>query len=151
VLTPVENTPLEQSVISSLSLDPRISASSEIAVAASEDIVTLRGTVESFGRRRAAVNDARGIDGVYEVDDQLKVNLLGSDVREDEEIGGAALQFLIWDAEVPAESVDVRVSEGWVTLKGYVSFKFESDAAYDDVASLDGVLGVTNAIRVTTL
>jgi osmotically-inducible protein OsmY len=35
-----------------------------------------------------------------------------------------------------------------VTLKGNVSYQFESDAAYDDVATLYGVVGVTNEIRV---
>jgi osmotically-inducible protein OsmY len=36
-----------------------------------------------------------------------------------------------------------------VTLKGEVSFQFQSDAAYDDVSRLYGVAGVTNEIDVT--
>jgi osmotically-inducible protein OsmY len=56
----------------------------------------------------------------------------------------------MWDAEVPAELIDVKVEDGWVTLKGDASFQFESDAAFDDVASLYGVTGITNKIRVTT-
>jgi osmotically-inducible protein OsmY len=143
------NTPLEDEVIARLNLDPRIPDSIEIAVSADGGMVSLRGTVESFGQRRAAAGDARKIDGVYEVDDQLKVSLLGSDRRDDDEIRGAALQTLIWDAEVPSDLVDVRVQDGWVTLKGDVSYQFESDAAYDDVATLYGVIGITNEIRVT--
>lgn len=143
------NTPLEDEVIARLNLDPRIPDSIEIAVSADGGIVSLRGTVESFGQRRAASDDAHKIDGVYEVDDQLKVSLLGSDRRDDDEIRGAALQILIWDAEVPSDLVDVKVQDGWVTLKGDVSYQFESDAAYDDVATLYGVIGVTNEITVT--
>jgi osmotically-inducible protein OsmY len=143
------NTPLADLVISSLDLDPRIPDTTEIAVSADDGTVTLRGTVESFGQRRAATDDAHKIDGVYEVDNQLKVDLLGSDHREDDEIRGAALQILMWDTEVPSDLVDVKVQDGWVTLKGDVSYQFESDAAYDDVASLYGVVGVTNEIRVT--
>jgi osmotically-inducible protein OsmY len=143
------NTPLEDEVIARLNLDPRIPDSIEIAVSADGGMVSLRGTVESFGQRRAAAGDARKIDGVYEVDDQLKVSLLGSDRRDDDEIRGAALQTLIWDAEVPSDLVDVKVRDGWVTLKGDVSYQFESDAAYEDVASLYGVIGVTNEITVT--
>jgi osmotically-inducible protein OsmY len=143
------NTPLEDEVIASLDLDPRIPDSIEIAVSADGGIVTLRGSVESFRQRRAAAQDARNVEGVYEVDDQLKVSLLGSDRREDDEIRGAALQILIWDAEVPSDLVDVKVQDGWVTLKGDVGYQFESDAAYDDVASLYGVYGITNEIRVT--
>jgi osmotically-inducible protein OsmY len=150
MLTSVANGPLEEAVIYNLRLDPRISQSTEIAVAATNGLVTLRGTVESFGQHRAAVGDARGTAGVVDVDDQLKVNLLGSSVRHDDEIRGAALQILIWDAEVPAESVDVRVQEGWVTLTGRVEYQFQSNAAFEDVASLYGVFGVNNDIRVST-
>jgi osmotically-inducible protein OsmY len=149
MLTTAHDTPVEDAVIASLSLDPRIPDSTEIAVAVEDGIATLRGTVESFGQRRAAARDARNVDGVYEVDDQLKVRLL--DTREDDEIRGAALQTLMWDSEVPAAAVDVKVSEGWVTLKGNVNYQYESDAAFDDVASMTGVLGITNEITVTTL
>ena len=142
-----KNSPLENDVIARLEYDPRIADSAEIAVAGDGGIVTLRGTVERFSRRRAAEHDARGVEGVYEVINHLKVNLPGADRREDDEIRGAALQNLIWDAEVPSDSIDVKVQDGWVTLKGDVSFQFQSDAAYDDVSRLYGVAGVTNEIR----
>jgi BON domain len=142
------NTSLEDAVMNTLDLDPRIPSPVEIAVSADGGAVTLRGTVERFNQRRAAVQDAKQIDGVYDVDDQLKVSLAGADRREDDEIRGVALQALIWDTEVPSDTVDVKVQDGWITLKGDVSFQFQSDAAYDDVASLYGVYGVTNEIRV---
>ena len=56
---------------------------------------------------------------------------------------------MMWDVEVPAESIDVSVEDGWVTLKGDVDYQFQSNDAFDDVASLVGVTGVTNKIRVT--
>ena len=143
------NTPLEDAVMSSFDLDPRIPDSLEIAVSVEDGIVTLRGTVESFGQRRAAVEDTRKIEGVYEVDDQLKVSLRGSDRRDDDEIRGAALQSMIWDVEVPADTVDVKVDDGWVTLSGDASYQFQSDAAYDDVANMYGVVGITNEFKVT--
>ena len=106
-------------------------------------------SVESFSQRRAAAQDANEVDGVYDVDNQLKLSLTGADRRDDDEIRGPALQNLIWDVEAPSDLVEVKVDDGWVTLKGNVDYRFESDAAYDDVASLDGVLGVTNEIVVT--
>jgi osmotically-inducible protein OsmY len=142
------NTPVEDAVTDSLGQDPRLPDSTEIAVSADAGLVTLRGTVESFSQRRAAAQDARKIDGVYEVDDQLKVNLIGDNRREDDEIRGVALQALIWDTEVPSDLIDVSVEDGWITVKGQVSYQFQSDAAYDDVASLYGVYGVTNDIQV---
>jgi osmotically-inducible protein OsmY len=145
------NTALADAVIDSLDLDPRIPDSNEIAVSADGEFVVLRGSVESFGQRRAAAEDARKVEGVYEVDNQLKVNLLDADRREDDEIRGVALQALIWDTEVPSESVDVKAQDGWITLKGDVIYQFQSDAAYDDVATLYGVYGVTNEIKVNAV
>ena len=56
--------------------------------------------------------------------------------RRDDEVRGAALQTLIWDVDVPSDAIEVKVSDGWVTLTGEVDYQYQSDAAYDDVASL---------------
>ena len=142
-------TTLEDQVRSGLSSDPRIPDPATIAVSGDGYSVTLRGAVATFGQRRAAVSDARNVPGVEQVFyDGLKVHLLEEHHREDAEIRGVALQTLIWDSEVDAESVDVRVNAGWVTLTGILTYQFQSDAAYDDVARLRGVVGVTNKIRV---
>jgi len=143
------DTPLADAVLASLDLDPRIPDSLEIAVDADAGAVTLRGTVERFSQRRAAGDDAHDVEGVYDVDNQLKVSLTGADRRDDDEIRGIALQILIWDVDVPSDAVDVKVDDGWVKLTGDVSYQFESNAAYEDVAGLTGVVGVTNEIRVT--
>ena len=139
---------LEDAVLNRLRLDPRIADYTEIAVSADDGMVVLRGSVESFGQRHAAAEDARKAEGAHDVDNQLKVNLIDADRREDDEIRGVALQALIWDTEVPSDSVDVKVRDGWITLEGDVSYQFQSDAAYDDVATLYGVYGVTNKIKV---
>ena len=144
------NASTEDAVRRVLSLDQRIPDPDQVAVSAEAGIVTLRGTVGSFGQRRAAVHDAANVVGVDDVNDELKVRLLDESRREDADIRGMALQILMWDADVPAELIDVKVDEGWVTLTGDVSYQFESDAAFEDVADMLGVVGVTNSIRVTT-
>ena len=141
------NTPLEDEVKASLERDPRIPHSAEIAVSDDRGIVALRGTVERFSQRRAAAEDAAKVDGVYDVANHLKVDMLGDDIREDDELRGIALQSLSWDADV-TNTVDVEVEDGWVTLKGQVSYQYQSDAAYDDVSKLYGVYGITNEIVV---
>jgi osmotically-inducible protein OsmY len=147
----MSNATIDGEIIAKLELDPRIKDAEEIAVEAQGDVVTLRGTVGSFAQRRAAVNDARKTAGVAEVYDEIKVRLMDDYMREDAEIRGAALQSLMWDVEVPAELIEVSVEDGWVTLKGDVGYQFQSDDAFDDVASLIGVTGVTNQIRVTEI
>jgi len=144
------DTGIEDDIREALLVDPRIKDANEVAISADDGRITLRGTVGSFAQRRAAVHDALAVEGVYDVDDELQVRLLDEARREDADIRGIVLQILTWDVEVPSESIDVKVKDGWITLKGTVSYQFESDAAYDDVASLYGVYGITNDIEVVT-
>jgi osmotically-inducible protein OsmY len=134
-----------------LANDPRLPAAEEIAVDSYGDSVTLRGTVGSFAQQRAAVADAWRVMGVADVVDELNVRLLDDDRREDATIRGAALQRLIWDSLIPGDDLDVKVGDGWLTLKGEVEFQFQSDLAFDDVAGLYGVIGVTNEIKVVEI
>jgi osmotically-inducible protein OsmY len=143
------HTILDDQVRERLAADRRIPDPARIAVSADQGSATLRGAVATFGQRLAAAEDARKVEGVDQVFfDELKVHLLAGHHREDEQIRGVALQALIWDSEVDAESLDVRVKDGWVTLTGDATYQFQSAAGYPDVARLRGVVGVTNEITV---
>jgi osmotically-inducible protein OsmY len=128
--------------------DPRLPHAEEIAVSAYGNEVTLRGTVGGFAELRAAVGDARGVVGVVAVVEELQVRVLDHDRREDAEIRGAALQRLMRDASIPGDDLEVRVANGWLTLTGEVDSQLQSDIAFDHVAGLRGVTGVTNEIDV---
>jgi osmotically-inducible protein OsmY len=144
----IDNDRIRDDVRAELANDPRIPYVDEIAVEAYGGAVTLRGTVGSFAQQRAAVADARRTRGVFDVLDELQVRLLNDDRRKDAEIRGAALQRLIWDPEIPGDYLDVKVKDGWVTLDGEVDHQYQSDRAFDHVASLYGVTGVTNDVKV---
>ena len=139
---------VELDVRGALADDPRLPYADEIAVEAYDGAVTLRGTVGSFAQARAAVADARRTRGVIDVYDDLQVRLLDQDRREDAEIRGALLQRLMWDPALVSDYLDVHVEDAWVTLRGEVDHQYQSDAAFDHAASLYGVTGVTNEIRV---
>ena len=139
---------IETEVLDALRADPRLPHPEEVAVAVDDDAVTLRGTVGSFKQRRAAVRDARNVGGVQYVYDDLSVRLMDAAQRSDAELRGMALQSIARDTEAPAELIDVNVEDGWVTLRGTVSWQFQNDAAYEDVAGLFSVIGITNEITV---
>ena len=138
----------QDDVRSALADDPRIPYAKEIAVEADGDTVVLRGTVGNFGERHAAVADARRTPGVLDVYDELQVRPLDRDKREDAEIRGAALQRLMWDPELRPDYLEVHVKDGWATLKGDVDYQFQSDKVFDHVATLAGVSGITNHLKV---
>jgi osmotically-inducible protein OsmY len=142
------STRIQDHVRNALANDPRIPFVNEIGVEVYGGTVTLRGTVGDYAEKRAAVADARRTRGVDDVYDQLQVRLLDRDRREDAEIRGAALQRLMSDPELVPDYLDVHVKDGWVTLKGDVDHQYQSDKAFEHAASLDGVTGVTNEIKV---
>ena len=145
---PIVKNQVEVDVRAELGNEPRLPYPDEIAVDAFRGAVTLRGTVGSFSQRRAAEAAARRTRGVIDVYDELQVRLLAGNRRADAEIRGAALQRLMWDPDLVDDYIDVRVNDGWLTLSGEVDYQYQSDAAFEHAASLQGVTGVTNEIRV---
>lgn len=144
----MSNTKIVDEIRARLDRDERLPHPAEIAISEQEGTVTLRGSVGSFGQRRAAVDVARRVRGVRHVEDELSLDL--RDHWEDDEIRGVALQRLIADADVPADRIEVRVSDGWLTLKGEVKHQYESNAAFETVTDVPGIGGITNEIKVIT-
>jgi osmotically-inducible protein OsmY len=128
--------------------DPRLPHPEQVAVSEKDGTVTLRGSVGGFHQQRAAVTIAKSVSGVKVVEDELRVDPRGH--SDDDEIRGAALQALMSNDAVPADRIEVKVKDGWLTLKGEVRHQEESDAAFAIVSGLDGVGGITNAITVVT-
>lgn len=131
-----------------LASDRRVDHPVEIAVSCKAGWVALRGTVATPRQRSLAHEITRAVPGVTGVEVELRVDL--RDRWLDDELRGMALQSLVVDGDVPAERVDVAVSNGWLTLKGEVKDQSASDAAFAAVADLTGVGGITNTIKVTT-
>ena len=136
------------SVRAALGRDSRVDHPTEIAVSSQAGWVALRGTVATPRQRRVAHEIAKSAPGVRAVEVELRVDL--RDNWLDDELRGSALQALIADAGVPADRVDVAVSDGWLTLKGKVKTQSASDAAFAAVSELQGVGGITNEIKVIT-
>lgn len=144
--------PSEQDIINEIramyAVDERIPHPGEVAISEQGGTVILRGTVGSFAQRRAAVAVAKSVPGVAQVDDELTVDLRHR--PDDQEIKGAVLQALMSNEEVPADLIDVSVSDGWVTLKGTVKHQSDSDAAFEAAADVPGHGGITNRIEVVS-
>jgi hypothetical protein len=110
-----ETNRIEQAVLTALERDPRILDPRVIAVSERGGVVNLRGTVNSFKQRRAAVEDTERLAGVYEVIDDLQVRLFADDLFDDA-LRGEILQRLVGDGDPPSGWLDVKVKDAWVTL-----------------------------------
>jgi osmotically-inducible protein OsmY len=138
---------LQQAVIDELDWDPRVHAS-EIGVTVHDGVVTLKGHARSFMEKHAAEDAAGRVAGVKAVAGDLTVTWLSDKPVGDPDIAERAVNVLAWDVQIPADSVKVKVENGWVTLSGELNWHYQSSAAEADVRNLHGVLGVTNKITL---
>lgn len=137
---------IQKDVMSELRWDPSVTPF-RISVTANDGIVTLRGSVPHYHEKATAEQAAQRIKGVRAVADEIKVDLLGSYERSDEDIARAALSALEWNYQVP-DGIKLVVEDGWVTLSGEAEWDYQRNAAKDAVSPLMGVCGVSNKISL---
>jgi osmotically-inducible protein OsmY len=135
-------------VTDELFFDPRIDDINSIAVGAGDGTVTLRGTVGSFHEKRDAAKAAKRVDGVANVQNELDVRLMTDARRDDADIRAAALQVLMYDGLVPSDDIDVKVTNGVLTLSGIVGWQYQREAAEEDVLPLIGIVDIDDQILV---
>jgi osmotically-inducible protein OsmY len=138
---------LQRDVMKELEWEPRIDAA-HIGVAAKDGVVTLSGSVPSYGEKYEAVRAAKRVYGVKAVVDEIEVKLPSSSERTDTDIAEAAVRALKNNLSVPDEKIKVTVREGWITLEGEVEWQHQKTAAESSVRYLVGVKGVSNLIMV---
>jgi osmotically-inducible protein OsmY len=138
---------LQQHVENALEWEPSIDAA-DIGVSVENAVVTLRGGVKSYAEKATAERVALGVYGIKAVANDVTVRLSDGQKRTDTDIAQAAVSALHWNTMVPDEKIMVSVSDGWVTLKGHVSWEYQRAAATTAVRDLIGVRGVTNAISL---
>ena len=142
------NKRLETDVQDELDWDP-VFDSSRVSVKAHDGNVTLTGAVDSYYDTIVASDDAWSVSGVKSLDNELMIGLVG-DAIGDADIASSCREALDRDRFVPEGAVSVTVVEGWVTLGGVLHRQFQRKAAHDAVSRVDGVLGITNNVTLTT-
>jgi len=140
---------LQHDVLAELEWDPSIDAS-KIGVTASDEVVTLTGTVATFREKSQAESIVKRVYGVRGVANDLQVSIPGTQKRGDAEIAAAAVAALEWDPRIDEKRITVSVRDGWVTIEGTCEWKYQAEAAENHVKTLSGVRGVTNRIAIVS-
>jgi osmotically-inducible protein OsmY len=143
----VSDAVLQQNVIDELAWEPSIN-SAHIGVAADNGVVTLTGHVSNLCEKIAAEEAVKHVAGVRGVAERLEVRVPGEFINRDDGIAQRALTCLAWDTLVPSDSIKVTVENGWVTLFGEVSWRYQRNEAENVVRKLNSVVGVTNNISL---
>jgi osmotically-inducible protein OsmY len=139
---------IRRNVEAELNFEPAVQDATAIGVAVKGGVTTLTGHVETYAEKWATERAAERVSGVTALVSELDVHLPSSLERTDEDIAQAAVNGINWSPSIPAHSVKVEVSRGWVTLDGAVNWQYQRDAAEDVVRHLAGVRGVSNLISL---
>src|SRR5450759_4840827 len=138
---------LRQFIIDEFDFEPTIDAAN-IGVAVETGVVTLTGHVASYAEKIAAERTVQRVKGVHAIAQEIEVRYPDQAKRSDDEIAQRALNILKWSVQVPAESIQVTVEKGWITLAGAVQWQYQRRATESAVRKLSGLRGVTNLIEI---
>lgn len=139
---------IQRHVMEELSWQPSI-RSTEIGVAVKNGVVTLSGLVDTYLEKKTAEKVALKVDGVKGVAENIEINIGFNHKKTDSELAQAALNALKWNVLVPDDKIKVKVENGWVTTEGNVEWAYEQHAVRDAVATITGVKGISNLVKIT--
>lgn len=137
---------IRQDVMDELKWEP-ILKQSEISVTVSNGVVILSGFVNTFYKKAIAENIAWNVKEVAAVSEELDVRL--PYYLTDAEITDSITCAFRWHIAIPDENVNIKVTDGWVTLEGEVDWNFQKQFVFNTVRILRGVKGISNRIIVT--
>ena len=120
--------------------------SSNITVLVDGGIVKLTGTTKSYWEKSLAEEDSYRVGGVIDVTNELGIVLSGS--WTDERVAKDIESAIERNFNVEVNDVDVKVSEGTVTLSGVVPNWTARYAAYECARYTSGVFEVKNELTI---
>lgn len=135
----------------------------DIDVDVKDGTATLRGEVENDIERDLAEEIALGMEGVNEVNNELKVvdNVASNTsdnkqsdkggffrVVEDANVTAKIKSQLLWNSNTSGLSINVDTKDGFVTLKGEVSSSAEYELAEQLALNTKDVRGVDNKLKI---
>ncbi len=119
----------------------------QISVAVKGGAVELAGHVDSFWEKCAAGRAAWRVAHVHQVTSGIRVIVPFEKQRSDDDIALAAMSNFEWNGLVP-KTVEVQVTDGWVTLSGSVERQQQKEEAARALCTLNGITGIHNEIVI---
>lgn len=131
-------------VVRQLDWDPEVDAGA-IGVSAHDSVVTLTGFVNTYAEKLAAERVAKLVRGVRGVANDITVRLMVD--RTDADIAHDAIVCLKTRPDL-ADTIQVAVHHGHLTLTGQVVWLLQKEAAEHAVKHIRGLVGIFNHITV---
>ena len=138
---------IKRDVEDELRWDPDIDPS-DIGVAVKNGVVTLSGFVRSYTQKYQAERDAKRVEGVLAVANDIEVRLPAIHQKPDPEIAREVVDEIKSELPYSHSLIKAVVSNGWVTLEGDVEWNYQRERAEAAVRRVKGIKGVSNFIMI---
>ncbi len=110
--------------------------------------MTLAGFVRSYSQRWEAERDAKRVNGVVGIANDIEVSLPAIDQRPDPDIARDAAAAIQTQLPFWHDHIKPVVMNGWITLEGDAEWNFQRERAESAVRRVRGAKGVSNLIVV---
>jgi osmotically-inducible protein OsmY len=138
---------LKKEVLARLELARELDAAG-LRISVQDGIVTLLGELESGEKRSAAERAVKLIPGVKGLVDRIQVADREPDLPDDVEVAERVTAAIRWLTTIPAESIEVAVRDGWVSLRGTVAAPHHRQTLEEVIRASREVRGVENLVEV---
>ncbi|MFX1559036.1 MAG: BON domain-containing protein [Promethearchaeota archaeon] len=139
---------IKKSVVDMLYLNSRVDAS-DIHVEVTDGVVTMRGTVPSYGIKEAALFAAWKVPGVKKVNNDSFVRFPSTaKILTDSQIEDSIKKQIEWNGSTSRENIHVKVKKGKVTLQGHVDAYWKTFRAQQLASDVIGVTDIENKLTV---
>ena len=132
---------IRKDILAALRQDPATSTY-KVDVSVKNAMATLSGTVGSYTEEQLAARIAKGVKGLKEIRNDIRINYLAK--RTDLQIAADVKARLQWDIWINGDQIASAVKDGKVTLTGTVGSALGRSRAYDD-GWVNGVMSVDDS------
>jgi osmotically-inducible protein OsmY len=140
------NEGIASAIRDALRYDPRVSEF-QLSVSVQHRTAILTGVVDNLRARKAAVETASSVVGVWRVKDYLRVR--PKSLPSDETIRSKVERKIFYDPIISDQTITVMVRNAKVSLYGTVPTLFRKGWTEDLAASVKGVVSIANHLRVS--
>jgi osmotically-inducible protein OsmY len=148
-MAPTNSEYIKKEIIDQLVWDNSVNAG-EILVSVNGGVAELRGRVPTYAAKIAAEKNACSVDGVIRVENLLEVELPPDTARpSDTEITRSIENKLVWNSEINSANINVKTTDGVVSLSGSVDSFWQKSLAEDVAHFTKGVVEVINNLAVS--
>jgi osmotically-inducible protein OsmY len=136
---------IQRDVENELRWDPDVHED-DIAVRVENGVVALAGYAPHYSDKYQAELDAKRVQGVKGLANDIEVRLQSVDQRPDPDIARSATSAIEFQLPFWNDHIKVTARNGWITLTGDAQWHYQKERAETAVRHLPGVKGVINEI-----